>query len=151
MENTSNKARETRGRPFAPGNKHGQGRPAGSRNKATLALEALIDGQGEEVVSTIITEAKNGNMAAAKALLDRLVPPRKSTPRTIDTPPVNAACDLEAVLLKVTNDMVNGEIAPDEAAAITSVVASQIKLLETLKLDERIAKLEAVIGNAESA
>ena len=39
----------------------------GSRNKATLALEALIDGQGEEVVSTIIEEAKNGNMVAATA------------------------------------------------------------------------------------
>ncbi|MGY8934545.1 MAG: hypothetical protein ACKVG6_00375 [Alphaproteobacteria bacterium] len=49
----------------------------GSRNKATLALEALIDGQGEEVVSTIIEEAKNGNMVAAKALLDRFVPPRR--------------------------------------------------------------------------
>lgn len=47
---------------------------AGSRNKATLALEALIDGQ---VVPTIIEEAKNGNMVAGKALLDRFVPPRR--------------------------------------------------------------------------
>ncbi|MDC0986124.1 hypothetical protein OAS67_02390 [Alphaproteobacteria bacterium] len=49
----------------------------GSRNKAKMALESLIDGQGEEVVSTIIEEAKNGNMVAAKALLDRFVPPRR--------------------------------------------------------------------------
>ena len=50
---------------------------AGSRNKATLALEALIYGKGAEVVSTIIEEAKNGNMVAAKALLDSFVQPRR--------------------------------------------------------------------------
>ena len=55
MDSSSNNAAKTRGRPFEKGNAYGQGRPAGSRNRATLLLEALIDGEGEELVQTIVT------------------------------------------------------------------------------------------------
>jgi hypothetical protein len=151
MPNTSNNAQITRGKPFELGNKFGQGRPAGSRNKATLVLEALLDCEGEEVVRTMVTQAKGGNMTAAKALLDRLVPPRKSVPTPIEIPPINDASDLEAVLFKVANDMAIGELSPDEAQAITGVIANHIKLHETLKIEDRIAQLEKTInGNANS-
>ena len=53
MKTTSNNDSKTRGKPFQPGNTFGKGRPAGSRNKATLVLEALIEGQGEEIINTI--------------------------------------------------------------------------------------------------
>ena len=33
---------QTRGRPFAPGNKLGRGRPRGSRNKATLVFQKML-------------------------------------------------------------------------------------------------------------
>jgi hypothetical protein len=150
MGNVSNNAIKTRGRPFAPGNKHGQGRPAGSRNKATLALEALIDGQGEEVVSTIIEEAKNGNMVAAKALLDRLVPPRKSSPTPLDVPCIRNPDDLGAALYKVANDMASGALTPDEAQAITGVIANHIKLHETINIEKRLANLETALGDANT-
>ena len=42
---------ETRGRPFEPGN---PGRPKGSRNKATLAAEALLDGEAEALTHKAI-------------------------------------------------------------------------------------------------
>jgi hypothetical protein len=150
MPSTSNNAQITRGKPFKPGNKFGQGRPAGSRNKATLVLEALLDGEGEEVVRTMLTEAKAGNMTAAKALLDRLVPPRKSVPTAIEIPLINDTSDLEAVLFKVANDMATGELTPDEAQAITSVIANHIKLHETLKIEDRISQLEKAVGNQHS-
>ena len=38
-----------RGKPFAPGNRSGKGRPVGSRNKTTLMLEQLLDGEGEAI------------------------------------------------------------------------------------------------------
>jgi hypothetical protein len=38
-----------RGRPFAPSNRSSKGRPVGSRNKTTLMLEQLLDGEGEAI------------------------------------------------------------------------------------------------------
>jgi hypothetical protein len=38
-----------RGKPFAPGNRVGKGRPPGSRNKTTLMLEQVLDGEGEAI------------------------------------------------------------------------------------------------------
>jgi hypothetical protein len=150
MSDRSNNAQKTRGRPFAPGNKHGQGRPTGSRNKATLVLEALLEGEGEAIVATIICEAKNGNMAAAKALLDRLVPPRKSSPTPLDVACMRNPDDLGAALYKVANDMASGALTPDEAQAITGVIANHIKLHETITIEERLSNLETALGDANT-
>jgi hypothetical protein len=34
---------------FQPGNTFGRGRPQGSRNKATIALQEMLDGHGESI------------------------------------------------------------------------------------------------------
>jgi hypothetical protein len=52
---------KTRGRPFAPGN---PGRPKGSRNKATLAAEALLDGEAEALTRKAIELALAGDVTA---------------------------------------------------------------------------------------
>src|SRR6267378_2403412 len=44
-----------RGKPFAPGQSgNPAGRPVGSRNKATLAIDALLDGEGEALTRKAI-------------------------------------------------------------------------------------------------
>jgi len=40
------------------------GRPKGSRHKTTLAIEKLLDGEGEEITRKAIEKAKEGDMAA---------------------------------------------------------------------------------------
>jgi hypothetical protein len=42
---------------FAVGN---TGRPKGSRNKATLAIESLLQGQAEALTQTAVTKALDG-------------------------------------------------------------------------------------------
>jgi Family of unknown function (DUF5681) len=54
-----------RGKPFAPGQSgNPKGRPVGSRNRATLAIDALLDGEGEVLTRKAITLAKAGDMQA---------------------------------------------------------------------------------------
>jgi hypothetical protein len=38
-----------RGKPFEPGRRSSKGRPPGSRNKTTLMLDQLLDGEGEAI------------------------------------------------------------------------------------------------------
>jgi hypothetical protein len=93
-------------------------------------------------VRSMVSEAKDGNMTAAKAILDRLVPPRKSSPTPIEIPEIAEVSDLETALFKVANDMATGEITPEEASAITGVFANHVRLHETLKIEDRLAQLE---------
>src|SRR4051812_10571270 len=58
------------GKPFLPGNKHGKGRPAGSRNKATIALQELLDGEGASITRKAIALAKAGNEMALRLCLE---------------------------------------------------------------------------------
>jgi hypothetical protein len=54
---------------FKPGQSgNPSGRPHGSRNKATLALEALLDGEGE----AITRKALEGDTAALRLCLERI-------------------------------------------------------------------------------
>ena len=71
------KTRSGPGRPFQAGNKYGKGRPAGSRNKATIALEALLDGEGEAMMRKAIELALGGSETALRLCLERLIPPRR--------------------------------------------------------------------------
>ena len=60
-------AGNTRGKPFPAGN---AGRPKGARNKATLALEVLLD--GEAVGRGEGRSKKEAEQMAARAALERL-------------------------------------------------------------------------------
>jgi hypothetical protein len=56
------------------------GRPRGARNKTTLAVEALLDGEAEALTRKAIERALEGDTTALRLCLDRLLPPRKGRP-----------------------------------------------------------------------
>ena len=150
MSDASNNADKTRGRPFLPGNKFGKGRPAGSRNKATLMLETLLDGEGEDVVRTMVSHAKNGNMGAAKALLDRLVPPRKDRPVPFPLPPITSITDVMEALSIILDGMATGELTPQDSQALMNILAGYMKIYEATEFEQRLTALEGRLGNTSS-
>jgi len=139
---SSNVGRKPDGR-FAPGNRaNPHGRPAGSRNKATLALEMLMADDAAEVVAATIAAAKAGDIAAARLVLDRVLPPRKGRPVQLDLPPVATASDLLAALSATLDAMAAGEIRPEEAAVVAGVLEAKRKAIETVDIEARLARLE---------
>ena len=85
------KKQDTRFKPGQSGNP--AGKPKGLRNRATLALEALLDGEAEELTRKAIELAKGGDMAALRLCLDRIVPPRKDRHVAFPLPAMNAPVD----------------------------------------------------------
>ena len=76
-----NTAQQQRGRPFEKGTSgNPSGRPRGSRNATTLALEALLDGQANALTQKAIDLALAGDMAALRLCLDRILPPARIAP-----------------------------------------------------------------------
>ena len=77
MSETRNNASETRGRPFPKGN---SGRPKGARNKATLASEALLDGEAGALIRKAVDMALAADAIKAMAAIMTAVASGDLTP-----------------------------------------------------------------------
>jgi hypothetical protein len=119
-----------------------KGKPRGARNKATLAAEALLDGEVEAITRKAIERAKEGDMAAIRLCLERILPAVKSRPIEIDLPPVETAEDITAAHGAVIAAMARGEITPDDASDISGVLEARRRAIETVELEARIVSLE---------
>lgn len=118
------------------------GKPKGTRHRATVLLEALMQDGAEAVVSTVMNAAKNGDMQAAKIILDRLIPARKDAPISIDLPSINTANDAAAAMSGILSATCHGEITPAEADTVAKLIGGFSRQLELANFEERLQALE---------
>ena len=132
------------GAKFTPG-KSGNpaGKPKGARNKTTLAIEALLAGEAEELTRKAIEMAKEGDGPALRMCLDRLAPPRKDSPVCFDLPPIKNVADTVEASSALLSAVAEGDVTPDEAARIMSLLTSHKVLVETGEFERRLEALEA--------
>lgn len=143
-ENLQKEGRTPDGR-FAPGHTgNPKGRAPGSRNKATQAALALMEGQLEQITQTLVDAALGGDLTAIRLILERLVPPckEKALP-PISLPPVPDAQSLPKLTAAVLEAVSRGDLTPGEANALASLVGSHGKAIELAELEDRLAALEA--------
>jgi hypothetical protein len=128
--------------PFEKGNQFSAGRPRGARNKATVWFEA-VGGEGtEKVIRTVQKEAERGNMYAAALVLSRTWPRRRGRPVQLDMPPVETPAGLVQAQAALVAAMSTGQITPEEAASVASVLETQRRAIETHDHERRIRELE---------
>jgi len=129
----------TRGRPFKPGN---PGRVPGSRNRATIAAEALLDGEAGAITRKAIEMALEGDTVALRLCMERLVPPRKERPVAIELPTITDAADHPAVIARIFDSVASGDLTASEAQALSSVLEQHRRAVETTEIIERLNALE---------
>jgi hypothetical protein len=130
-------------RGFQPGQSgNPAGRKAGSRNKVTLSMEALLEGEAEALTRTAIEKALAGDMMALRICFDRLYPPQKGRSIQIDLPPIKQADDVVQGYGAVLAAVSDGSITPDEASTIAHVLEAKRKAIETIEIEKRISALE---------
>ncbi len=139
---TITEGRDMLGR-FAPGN---PGRPRGSRHKATIAIEALLEGQAEALTQKLIAAALDGDTSALRLCLDRIVPARKDTPVSFEVPEMRTAADASVALGAVLKAVAAGELTPGEGAQIADLIEKFRRTLETEDLEARLASMEDALG-----
>ncbi len=130
----------TRFKPGKSGNPNG--RRAGSRSKVCLALDALGEGEAEEIVKAMIENAKNGDGQAGRTILERVWPPRKGARLQFDLPDVTKADDLPGAIAAINRQVADGEISPEEGTSIVGLLDAQRRAIETSELADRVAALE---------
>ena len=96
------------------------GKPKGARHKTTLLAERLMQDDAENIVNAVLTAARNGDMTAAKIVLDRIAPVRRSNP--FDLPKIEGWADRLPARAAILNAVANGDLTPGEAADIFNLV-----------------------------
>jgi hypothetical protein len=134
-------AGKKRGKPFGPD--HPGGRPKGARNKTTLAVEALMEGEAEALTRKAIELALEGDGPALRLCMDRIAPPRKDRHVTFALPRMETAADSVKASAALVEAVAEGELTPTEAAELQKLVDGFTRAVEATDIQERLAKLEA--------
>jgi hypothetical protein len=88
-----------------------------------------------------------GDMIAMRLVMDRLLPPRRERPVSIEMPKINVAADLVAAAAALTDAAASGAIRPSEAARLGQLVGNVAQAIEVAQNSERIAKFEEALAN----
>ncbi len=116
---------------FAPGN---PGKPRGARNRATKAVEGLLEGEAERLTRKAVEMALEGDATALRLCLERIAPARKSTPVEFELPRLRSAMDAAPAVGAVLQSVSRGELAPNEGANVVALIERFCRVLETGEL-----------------
>src|SRR4030095_14845471 len=147
MSDAENAAGKQRGRPFRKGRSgNPSGKPRGTRHKATMAVQALLEGEAEALTRKCIDLAKEGDTTALRLCMERLAPAVKSRAVNLTLPAIETAADILKAQAATIGAMANGDSTPDEAVTIANVLEAKRRAIETVQMEERIARLEQQQG-----
>lgn len=129
---------------FKPGQSGNPGGKAkGTRNRATLALEELLDGQAEALTRKAIDLALTGDLAALRLCMDRILPARKDRPVSFELGPITNIEEARTASAAILTAVAAGKLTPSEAADISKLIEGYVKSTELFEVIARIEKLES--------
>lgn len=117
------------------------GNPSGRQKTEHVILRQKLAAHGEEVAMVVIQAALQGDIQAAKIVLERLCPPLKpsAAPVIIDLPSNAGIAETARAIIEHT---AAGLLAPDVAGNLVQSVAALARIVEIDELERRIKLLE---------
>src|SRR5471032_1884779 len=86
------------------------GKPSGARHKTTIIAEKLMQADAAEVIRTVIQKAKDGDMVAARIVVDRICPIRRGAPVSIELPSIKTAEGVADAMNALLSEMADGNV-----------------------------------------
>ena len=124
-----------------------KGRPAGSRNKASIATENLFLDEQERLTRKCIKLAMRGNLQALKLCIERICPVRRDTPINVKLPLISKVDDAVKLTTTLLEKVTSGELTPSQADILSRVVEKHVRVLQLNDLEARLQMLEERIEN----
>ena len=125
------------------------GKPKGRLNKVTLAVQFLLDEEGEKLTRKAIDLALEGDLTALRLCLDRICPPKKSRPINIELPESKTAGGVSEAQAAVVQAVGEGEITPQEGQILSNILESRRKSIETEDHERRLDELENKVNSKD--
>jgi hypothetical protein len=136
---------------FQPGQSgNPAGRPPGSLNKKTIALDEAFAESAHEILADVIARAKEGDKSAMRMCMDRMLAPKRDRTVAIELPVIKTAEDAELALTVVTDELAAGNLTIREASALVALIERMLRLAERMWKFEQ-ARREAAKADPEPA
>lgn len=128
-----------RWKPGQSGNPQGRRPGTGEVQRLRQEIEAHIP----SIVARLVDRAKEGDVAAARLLLERAVPPLKpvEAPQPFRIPDGGPAEQARTIVALTAS----GEVSIDQGARLIASLGTLVRLLELEELERRINSLEQAI------
>jgi hypothetical protein len=110
--------------PAAPN--EGNGRPKGARNRRHRALQAVAQSQAPALLQRVINAAMNGDMMAAKIVMDRVWPKPRTAPIAVELPQVTTPEQLKTAMYDLLRRVASGELTTDDGAALVAMMKDMV-------------------------
>ena len=118
------------------------GKPHGARNKITLAVEGLMGKYGEQVAARMVKRAVDGDVGAARLILDRIAPVRRGRTVRLKLPDIVDAASVMAAQAVLVSAVAAGQLTAEEAEPLSSMLSAYLKTVETVDIDRRLRDIE---------
>jgi hypothetical protein len=120
-----------------------EGRPPGSRSKATLLIEQLLGDATKDITKKAIELAKAGDTTALRLCMDRIVPARKDRHIPFKLPKMESPEHAVKAAAAIVEAVAAAELTPSEAAEMMKLVEGYTRILETEDHEQRLRALES--------
>jgi uncharacterized protein DUF5681 len=124
------------------------GRPPGSRNRATIMVQNLLEGAAENIAKRAAQLAEEGNVAAIRMCMNRLSPVGQHNPIAFELPPIDSTQDCLRATSAILTGIASGDIAPSAAMQIARLIDVHLRAISTNDLEARMTKLEKDRANS---
>ena len=105
------------------------GRPKGSRNRATLLAEALVEERAEPLTAKMIELAEAGDAGLLRLFFKAFIPTGRDACVELDVP-AGKELDFDEVFRVTARALFDGEITPDQALRIGRFLALALRVGE---------------------
>lgn len=131
--------RDAKGR-FAPGN---PGKQPGTRNRVTVAMESLMEGQWEGLTKTAVALALRGDTTALRLCLDRIAPIRRGGHVEIpDFPALESPADVPKAHAAILSAVAAGYLTADEAKPLSDLLTAYVTAFDIVDTAAEVAEIK---------
>jgi hypothetical protein len=143
MAVNSAKKQRGRGKQFPKGTSgNPAGKPPGARNRATLAVQELLNGEAEKLTRKCVELALHGDSTALRLCMERLAPPPKDRPIDFPMRAASTVRDINNALAEVAAAVGAGNLTPGEGNSLAALLEVHRRGIETSDLEDRVERLE---------
>lgn len=104
-------------------------------------LRAALGGNDlEEIIATLVSAAKGGDIAAARLILDRVIPPLRATDAPVKISVSGASLTDQA--RSIMDAITGGALPVGQGAAMLAALSNLGKIVEVDELERRLTALE---------
>jgi hypothetical protein len=119
--------------------------------RASRLVQEQLNRRAGALIGRALDLAESGDVAALRLCLERILPPRKERPVSLNLPAVRSAADAEQLMGAIIEAMASGDVTPSQAAQMARPIDTFVRTVVTAGIERDLTELRKTLRHAESS